>query len=82
MSSWDALEYTAATVRPNFKPITGVGVSSSASFSNCLTSSSVQGFPVLRMYFGNFGGNVRLFPFHLDANSILYVGHHPLWIIV
>jgi hypothetical protein len=59
ISSSDAFEYIADGVRPNFRPITGVGVSCSASFSNCLTSASVQGFPVLRMYFGNFG-NVRL----------------------
>jgi hypothetical protein len=70
MSSWDALVYTAATVRPNFRPITGVGVSSSANFSNCLTSSPVQGLPVLRMYFGNLGGKMRLFPSYLDANGI------------
>jgi hypothetical protein len=56
----DAFEYTAATVLPNFKPMTGVGVSCFANSANCSISASVQCFPVLRMYLGGFG-NVYVF---------------------
>ena len=52
MSSPDALVYTAASVRPSFKPITLVGVFSLTICLSCLTSCEVHCLPVLRVYYG------------------------------
>ena len=43
--------YTASGVRPNFKPITLVGVFWRAKLFNCDTSRDVQGFPEFLLYF-------------------------------
>ena len=50
--SLEALERTAVSVRPNFKPITLVGVFSIASTRSCFSSSLVHSLPVFLVYFG------------------------------